>query len=611
MKTLVVSCDLRHIKSALSQTSQPALHIDLMSTPASTGIVEYLDKSQTSHPIDKASVFRSVNVDFKKMYAEFMAQLNSANHSLSWWILPFTNKNPLATNLYRNLFELMVILSVCQNTNDTVVVITDNRNLRTQLTRWAHNKNINIVQNHLWFPGWKHIVKRYTCLATILAFAKSLSIWFCSRKFSNVDRNDEYYLITTLFQENSFLDTNSYKDVYFPNLSDEFHKLRLSVITCGLIQGSWSKQLRKIIKLNHEQHTLYTNAVIPIEAYLTITDICKCLLKSIKFCIWPTAIEGNTTYSNVDIRPLIQEAIIESTRTGTYFLTLLVYYFGQRISQNLCIKRCLFPYENRSWEKMLLQGFLESSPSTTIIGYQHAAITKSHTNFIIGSDELEILPLPHKILTTGPYVKDWMSSYGNYPPEIIEASCALRQPSLTGEKLPERRKPLNHILIVLASSVEEYRETLSFVDAALLHADGFHVRIRPHPTIPIHSITDFGDFRTIIPFDISTSSLEEDLYWTDIVIYCSSTVGIEAIARGIPVIHIDIGSFIDNDPMFGSDILKWDILKYQDLIPTITSIENIPDDQFKHIQKAALAYSQDYLTPVSADLLQKFTGCYH
>ncbi len=221
----------------------------------------------------------------------------------------------------------------------------------------------------------------------------------------------------------------------------------------------------------------------------------------------------------------------------------------------MSIKQCLFPYENRSWEKMLLQGFYESSPSTILIGYQHAAITKSHTNFVIGREELEILPLPHKILTTGPLVKDWMSASGNYPPNIIESACALRQPSLSIQTLPERQQRINQILIVLASSLEESREMLTFVDKALSQSDDFHVKVRPHPTIPLN---------LPIPFDVSTASLDKDLNWAELVLYCSSTVGIEAISRGIPTIHIDIGAFIDNDPMFESNLLKRAILNHYD-----------------------------------------------
>jgi len=610
VKTLLVSCDLRHIKSALRQNSQPSHYIDLICTPASRKITAYLEEYPATLPLDKSSIFRTINAKFTYMYSDFMSQLNAANYSLKWWVLPFTNKNPLATNLYRNVFEFMVVSSIFETTQETIIVITDNKTLKKQIAYWARTKNIKILQTRSWLINWKPIIRRYTCLPTILAFAKSLSIWFCARRFRPSNQNNEYHLICTLFHENSFIDETNYRDVYFPNLSDEFHKLKLSVITCGLIQESWSKQLSKIAKFNRHKDTEFTNPVLPIESYLTLTDILKCFFEALKYYLKPIQLKGNTIYGTADIKPLIKEAIIDSTRTGTYFLTLLVYYFARRISKTISVKRCLFPYENRSWEKMLLQGFIETSPITRTIGYQHASITKSHTNFVIGREELEILPLPDKILTTGPYVKDWMSLYGNYPKDIIEASCALRQPILTRQTLPERRKPLNHILIVLASSAEEYRETLAFVDTALLQSDNFHVRIRPHPTIPITSTADFGDFRAVIPFSVSTSSLDEDLYWADVVIYCSSTVGIEAIAKGIPVIHVDIGSFIDNDPMFGCAILKWDILKYQDLIPTIKDIETIPDDQFKSIQEAALAYSRDYLTPVDTDLIQKFTGCY-
>ena len=210
MKTLLVSCDLRHIKSALRQNSQPSHYIDLICTPASRKITAYLEEYPATLPLDKSSIFRTINAKFTYMYSDFMSQLNAANYSLKWWVLPFTNKNPLATNLYRNVFEFMVVLSLCEDTQETIIVITDNKPLKKQITYWARSENIIILQNRSWLINWKPIIRRYTCLPTILAFAKSLSIWFCARRFRQSNRNNEYHLICTLFHENSFIDGNNY-----------------------------------------------------------------------------------------------------------------------------------------------------------------------------------------------------------------------------------------------------------------------------------------------------------------------------------------------------------------------------------------------------------------
>jgi predicted glycosyltransferase len=100
--------------------------------------------------------------------------------------------------------------------------------------------------------------------------------------------------------------------------------------------------------------------------------------------------------------------------------------------------------------------------------------------------------------------------------------------------------------------------------------------------------------------------LQEDLYWADVVLYASSTVGLEAISLGIPVIYLDLGSFLDEDPLLGWGGFKWPVTDPSALVDTIIRIEAIPDDEFRQLQRDGQEYAAAYLEPVTEEGLLRF-----
>ena len=147
---------------------------------------------------------------------------------------------------------------------------------------------------------------------------------------------------------------------------------------------------------------------------------------------------------------------------------------------------------------------------------------------------------------------------------------------------------------------------MTFLDKAFADHGGYDLRIRPHPQInldPVLKIVplDRQDFYTP-----STSSLAEDLEWADVALYASSTVGLEAMSLGIPVVHMDLGDFLDNDTMFGWDEVRWSVDDPSQLVDTIQQIARLSEAEFQARQKNGREYAAAYLEPVTADGLQRF-----
>lgn len=601
MKTLILTNDLKKLKKGFSFKSQPFIYVKLSESLESNKILDYIKNHPNANEIPAAPLITRERIFLKETFSNLISRLNIQYARLTWWAMPFTDKNPVLRPIFADICQVCTIQKLVSSSPENIIVISENQRIIQYLKKWTTSNNIHIkclVRRNL---SIKPFLERYLLAAIIFAFAKTLAIYFLCRAIRLKEHNTQpQYIVMSLSHPRSFEGTNPYNDQYFgalvPFLSES--KINYLVIVLMIERPFWQIKKMKTVQESTQ--------ILPVESYLTLRDIFRCFTQAIYMHIHNVQLEKTPIYDNEpDYNFLVSKTIGETCRSGNVLMNLRVYYAAKRLSKSSQITQCIYPYENRSWEKMLVQGFSEHSPNTTLVGYQHAAITQDHTHFVIGSEELQSTPLPHKILTTGPFVKDWMSLSGDYPASKIESSCALRQPTANQINLKQREKILNHILVVLSGNAEEYRRVLHIVSTTLLQDSNFHIRIRPHPAIPITSILTSYESKPIIPF-ISNTILSEDLDWADVVVYCSSTVGVESVSRGIPTLHIDIGTFLYNDPMFGFNVFKWDILKYEDLIPTIKQIENMPSDEFKNLQDAALTYSANYLAPVSKDLLHKF-----
>ena len=147
---------------------------------------------------------------------------------------------------------------------------------------------------------------------------------------------------------------------------------------------------------------------------------------------------------------------------------------------------------------------------------------------------------------------------------------------------------------------------MSFLEKAFADSRSYDIRIRPHPTIPLSSAEKIAPPSRADFYSTNTGPLEDALEWADVVLYASSTVGMEAVSLGIPAIYLDLGEFLDTDPMFGWDKFKWSVNEPSALIDTINSIEAIQEDQFQELQEKGKQYVERYLSPVTASGLATF-----
>ena len=92
------------------------------------------------------------------------------------------------------------------------------------------------------------------------------------------------------------------------------------------------------------------------------------------------------------------------------------------------------------------------------------------------------------------------------------------------------------------------------------------VVIRGHPNMSAEYLISKCIFKIPIWFEISKSTLNEDLIDSSCVIYMQTSIGIQALLNGIPIIHLNINSPLSCDPLFKyHGELKWVVKNSEDL----------------------------------------------
>jgi len=541
---------------------------------------------------------------FLQEYIDLIGTIGKEKNSRTWWATDIASKNRFTSNLPFLLHQFLTVIETVENQDyDHLIILNPSWVILETLKKVFTISNANFVCFGSRFSKWKEIF--FGCCRRILSVLYiTLRVSVRKSYFQNklkhiikeaLSKSTPSYVIKTFIYDHSFSEDGNYKDSFYGSLP-EFLKGKKHVIIYADIVGNDKLCIEKIRKC-------VSYVILPVEIFLSYIDICRALILSL-FCI--VRIRQEVLFFGYEVSNIVNNEFLR-TYNGIPFYQFLHYWSTKNLIRTLSIETFLLTYENNPWEKMCIVAVRKYSPSTTIIGYQHTVVPQASANMFISREEQNVFPMPDKILTVGEAPKEILERYGSFENGQIESSCGLRFEYLF-ETAQSERKRSGHILVVLEGIFEVYK-MVNYVLRELQGNTKHQVVIRAHPVLPLDRMAYKLDYRIddIQNFNISNNpSLKKDIEWADIVIYWGTTVALEALSMGKPVIHYEMDSVLSYDPLFECNYLKWVVSDKDSLIPTIDEIYSLNDEQFASEQTDAKAYLSRYFFPVSEEGLNKF-----
>tara|TARA_B100001173_G_C15932385_1_gene523357 strand:- start:228 stop:1115 length:888 start_codon:yes stop_codon:yes gene_type:complete len=277
-----------------------------------------------------------------------------------------------------------------------------------------------------------------------------------------------------------------------------------------------------------------------------------------------------------------------------YINNLLVYRASKRIRNIPKLETLIYPFENKSLEKLINLGF---NNKIKTVGYQHSSITPRHFNFILNDEEMNLVHLPDKVVTLGKVTKRWLIEKCNFPPSKIIQGVALKnfflKPMIKKTFSPEKVK----LLFVFSSSNYEIIKSIEILKKILINYS-FNCRFRFHINFPMEKLSnkDKRWIKSNINL-VEKNTLNDDLKWTDITVYISSTVALESLFCGIPVIRLNIDKF-NSDPLLNEKIpFKWTANSSSDLVNSIYEISYLSNEERNERSLKGQNFASSYMIP--------------
>ena len=540
---------------------------------------------------DISSVSPRNNIDkalIEKKYLDLIASLGKKQNSMYWWASSLSEKNPLISKLFTRIYFLLSLKAVLNdNQHENIAIYCPDDVLAKQI-----KNNLGISPFSSWINSWfcSCIAKIKGVLKQIFkAFSEYLKILEVRKTFKDKKIDNKQYTVVRTWMDHRNYKSGTFDDSYFKKLIPYLHQNdKDTLIFAGILKNQ--KNILQRIKKDND------NFILPVNFFLKGADILSCIFATY---FRRPRIKGRVSLEGEDITHLIGDELSKDICTTSFFSSLTQFYCCKRLAQAIPIERFIYTFENYAWEKMSILGLKEVDPNIKTVGFQHAFISKNSFKYFPGNGEENIMPLPLKIVNLGRRTKEIMQSFGNFPKGIFSPGCALRQEYLFNlDTLPQNSS--KDIFVPLTITVEDTVKVFRFIFSAGLGDYPGKVYFRFHPATDKEKVFDGLGFKLPSNFIISDNPpISEEFKRCRVVLYTWTTVCLEALKMGRPVIYLDVNYPLEVDPLFECNHLKSSCREPKELKDEINRLNNMDEEAFKTELDKVKDYINEYFIPVT------------
>lgn len=527
---------------------------------------------KTAHFIDCSErinrIARQISPDFINLDRHIDVDLAD----VMWETADLAERSPATSDFFFNCCICLAFEEILGSLTTDIVVFLPNEALGHILARIAANSAFSVKQ----FSGRRFYDLLPNSLKSVLHSAALLIFGVCQRLqfirefrrnraaiarqgtagFSNQRRLQEKpdIIMVTWAESDTFVPGEAKTfDQYYGNL---IKALRNRGMRVGFLVNPYPLPLEEVMSKSES-----------VSEWVLFPDECWGWWDMIK-SLWTTLFDSMPISSpfvlkGLDLTEVLKEEIrVERSKTRRC-LAMRHLYVGRYLKDHgVRPKTLVFPYENQPWEKALRLGMKAYLPETAFVGYMHIVFAPLWLSVYPSQEELTKGRFPDILVTSGPLWSQLLLNMG-VPEDKIQVGPALRFRHIF-ERLqePDRYLPRNgrdnQWILVAAPSTYDYALDLVEKVVEALHCDRRAiVLIKLHPdmgksegtdllTAALHNVglTQLPDH-----FSLTDQPVSELLDSVDVVIENGSSVGIEAVAAGLPVIHVPTDLWFDIDKL--------------------------------------------------------------
>lgn len=491
-------------------------------------------------------------------YLDFVAELGKEQKKqLNWWASKFASKSHFQMDFFLLLCYKALTLELIQQKSPEIILVIFiedpwlfediKNNYKADYVQYIGKAKLLLIKIFFFIRG---IIHRFFLIGWVFLARLLILYYHQGKKPEVLNRVKSAVMLINPAEKRAFRECR-YIDNYMPGLPVFYKENGIEFFYLYLVNFPLSTA--KLVSRNKE-------ILWPLILDIKFSNVIKRV-----FEYWKPICNANISNRIIkhDTSVLLQrQKWIEFSSIGfnmhLVLFDALDYFFNKKWCSSV-----IYVFENQPWEKMLCMAALKKN--IKISGYQHSSIWRLFLAQFIGKGEESFVPLPHKLITSGLHFAE-LYKKGNIPEHKIVVGGAWRYIHIANNDEPgilvkkrTNSKPIVLISICIDISIAQsmLKNIIQMVcENKLGNEMIFWLKTHPgHTKYELDKLNKLVSRYHIVnePFD----KLKEDV---DIVIYSTSTIGLEAFFYGKKVVSYIPENLLAADPL--SDIQDERIYKW-------------------------------------------------
>ena len=500
-----------------------------------------LDLSGTEK-LDRAHLdnLNAIALEIRQPFNEMVRRLGVAHgDSLDWWVTPIACRNIFACALFSRCCQLLLALRVAEASGAVREIVVDSPGLAAALRKALAGRglsaSVRVRDGTLW---WRAKVFAGMCYRLAAAGFHAFNQILFARIFRPASRfapAAPIILIDTFVYRDSF--DRDYRDRHYPELleclSDDERQHVFFLPTYH--------KVRNYPRLFRALRRSPVNFLIK-EDLLRLGDYAFALAHP--FRLLGLAV-NQCDFEGVAIAPLVNDALYESFASSGSLEGLLRYRLARRIHEaGIPVALIIDWFENQEIDHGSNAGRRRFMPATPIVGYQGFVVSRHYLCMFPTRDEMRLELIPPRVAVMGEAL---VNSAREFCPGLeVSVAPAFRFAGLWRTRTERVGPDEFRILVALPLMREESTGILDLMTSA---ATGFpsvaagtpwRVRVKAHPS-----------FVKPLPrnFELAGGDFDAALDASDVLVSSASSVCVQALARGVPVIVLGSRNGVTLNPI--------------------------------------------------------------
>lgn len=550
-------------------------------------------------PSKYVKLWEQIAYEMSKSFADLIDSLSKEHaKNIDWWASSPASRNTLASPLFHYCCCISLLRELIRKGKPVTKIITDSMAFKKITEEYLVGQRVSVKVTLDRTSIKQRLKKILRPVYTLFGIpVQHLFLSLIAKRTQHLGKpllSDPLVLIDTVIMP-GYID----RDRNYPGLLNVLsEKEKGSVWFVPLLYGFRPWQYLSVIRQLRRSER---NFVLK-EDYLEFKDflfawghILRVRLLKIKPCL----------FQGVDISRLVQEEMKSFKGIGASSTTLLNYRFARRLKEaNINLRLVVDWFENQNIGKGWNAGFRRYYPETLTRGYQGFAVTPHYLCMYPTEEEKKNAVIPHEITVIG---KGLVDSVHKFCPDLQ----VMVAPAFRFQQVWQKRKyfPVSSeytILVALPIMISDAIHILTVLahDKSDLNKN-IRLWIKPHPATPPSIIKkNFGkDWPK--EFEFIGGDFNECVEKSNLLISSVSSVCLETLAKGIPVIVV--GNRYGN-PIPGT--ITEDIWRLcyspKEIAKAIQCYKNRSQEKIKEHEEVGREIRAQYFEPVTRDGVKKF-----